>query len=139
MRSALPLVSLALCFASQAPAAAADWTALAGEETVVIVTADEDGAPRETTVWLAVAGGQGYVRTGGTTWGDNAERSPEVTLRAAGRDLPLRAERVRDPEEIARVEAAMHEKYGTSDTLSGWVRFGEVRIFRLDERTAAAP
>jgi hypothetical protein len=62
-----------------------------------------------------------------------------VTLRAGGGDHPLRAERVRDPEEIGRVEAAMREKYGTSDVLSGWIRLGEVRIFRLVERTPAAP
>jgi hypothetical protein len=133
------LVGLALGLGAAAPAAAVDWAALAGEETVVVVTADEDGGPRETTVWLAVVGDQGYLRTGGTTWGDNAERAPEITLRAGGSDHPLRAERVRDPALIDRVQTAMREKYGSSDVLSGWIRWGEVRIFRLAERTPAAP
>jgi hypothetical protein len=136
MRSTLSLVAgITLALAASA-ASAVDWAAVAGEQTVVVVTADEDGAPRETTIWLAVVDGQGYVRTGGTTWGDNVERNPDVTLRIGARDYAVRAVRVRDEALLAHVAGAMREKYGTSDALSSWVRFGETRIFRMVERAA---
>jgi hypothetical protein len=106
---------------------------------VTVGTLNEDGTPRETTIWLVVVDGTGFIRTGGTRWGDNAERDPDVTLHVAGQEHALRAERIVDPALIARANAAFREKYGTSDRISGFFRFGDVRIFRLGERSDALP
>jgi len=138
MRAARLLVAILALFASRASAAPLDWDRAAAEETVTIATTNEDGTPRETTVWLVVVDATGFVRTGGTRWGDNAERHPAVTLRIAGEDHALRAERVTDPALIARVDGAFREKYGTSDRISGFIRFGGERIFRLAQRSDPA-
>jgi hypothetical protein len=116
------------------PVAAIDWAAAGAERVVEIVTRNPDGTPRETKIWLAVVDGQGYVRTGATRWYGNLERDPDVVLRVAGVEHPLRAERVTDPELASRVEAALRAKYGWSDRLVAPFRFGETRILRLVPR-----
>ena len=63
-----------------------------------LVTTNEDGTPRETTIWLAVVDGQGYIRTGHTHWEGNIERNPDVVLRIDNAEYPLRAEFVQDPD-----------------------------------------
>ena len=127
-----PALGLCLLFgASAASAQSPDWSRYKDAETVVIVTTDEDGAVRETTIWLCVLDGQGYVRTGSfSVWGENVQRTPEVKLRVDGAELALRAERVSDPTQIERLMAAFHEKYGFGDTLSGIVR-GSPILFQL--------
>src|SRR5512134_2485053 len=70
---------LSALVANAATATAPDWNAVAAVDTVEVVTTDEDGALRETTVWLAVVDGQGYVRTSDTSWGGNLVRNPELT------------------------------------------------------------
>ena len=110
-------VLLAALAASAAPI---DWSALAGEETVVIKTTEADGAPRETTVWLVVVDGQGYVRTGDTHWHGNIVRDPKIGVRIADRDYAVTAEHVTDPALREKIEAAFYAKYGFSDTFVGW-------------------
>jgi hypothetical protein len=116
------------------PGRAIDWATAGAERVVEILTTNQDGTPRETKVWLAVVDGQGYVRTGGTRWWGNIERDPDVVLRVAGAEHPLRAERVTDPELVAKVEAALRTKYGWSDRLIGPFRFGDTHILRLVRR-----
>jgi hypothetical protein len=122
-----------LAFASVAALAEVDWNAHKDVDTVVIVTADEDGTPRETTIWLCVVNGQGYVRGGNGRWVGNAARNGDVGLRVGESELIVRATKVTDAAEIERVNAAYREKYGFGDTLSGIVR-GEPTIFRLAAR-----
>jgi len=108
-------------FAAQARAQAIpDWTAHAAEEEVQVVTHDSDGELRDTTVWLAVVDGQGYVRTGDTRWRANLERDPNTSFRIAGKEYPLRAQHVTDAELIARINAEFRAKYGFSDRFVGW-------------------
>jgi hypothetical protein len=76
---------------------------------------------------------QAYLRTGGTTWGDNVEREGKLRLRIPAGEYVLRAEKVLSEAEVERVVAAFREKYGTSDVMAGLFRFGERRIFRLVE------
>ena len=72
--------------AEAAGAAELDWNSVADVEEVLVLTTNEDGTPRETTIWLAVVDGQGYIRTGGwTKWGDNVKRDPEIALLARAR------------------------------------------------------
>ena len=144
MRAGPAVASLAILACLAAPARAngpVDWNALADTGTIQIVTTDPDGSPRETTVWLAVWKGQGYVRSSGTRWLGNVERNPDVLVRAGGADHPLRAVRVPDSETREAVTAVFREKYGFSDVLTGVYRglFGTPTIMRLEPRTSLAP
>jgi hypothetical protein len=126
-------LALLLAFAPFAALADVDWNVHAQAETVVIVTADEDGAARDTTIWLCVSNGQGYVRGGGGQWVANSLRDGSVTLRVDGTELALTATKLTDAAEIERVTAAFREKYGFSDTLATLIR-GNPTIFRLTPR-----
>lgn len=138
MQGLVLAVSLVL-FASLAraqtipPAAASagtpDWRALAAEEEVSLVTHDADGAVRDTTVWLAVVDGQGYLRTGDTRWRANLERDPDTAFRIAGVEYSLRAQHVTDPDLIDRINAVFREKYGSSDRFIGWFTSEDSRYF----------
>ena len=103
----------------------------ADADTVVIVTRDEDGSPRETTISMVVVEGRASVRTGSSRWGRNAERDPEVRLRVAGEELELLSRPVEDEALRDRMERAFREEYGFTDWLIGPFRGGHPRIFEL--------
>jgi hypothetical protein len=132
-RPAAGLLALALAFTSLATVARAqavpDWNALSGEQEVSLVTHDPDGVVRDTTVWLAVVDGQGYLRTGKTHWRENLDRNPDTQFRIGGREYPLRARHVTDPELIQRIGAAFRAKYGFSDRFVGWFTSEESRYY----------
>jgi hypothetical protein len=115
------------------PALGLDWNAHADADTVVIVTTDEDGAARDTTIWLCVSNGQGYVRGGSGQWVANALRDGNVKLRVGETELTLSATKLTDPAEIARVTAGFRTKYGFGDVLAGVLR-GDPTLFRLTPR-----
>ena len=124
-----------LAFATSS--AAQDWNALAGVETIQVVTHDEDGAVRETTVWLAVSDGHGYIRTGGTKWGANVKRNPDVLVRIGGDEYPLRAIAIPPEDAVyAAVIGVFRQKYGFPDAAMGILRNlgGPATILRLDPR-----
>jgi hypothetical protein len=138
-RPVLAALVLALGLAA-APALAAtpDWKALGTEQTVVVVTADEDGAPRDTTIWIVELDGVDYVRTGSTHWGDNLARNPELTLKTeAGAEYPLRVAFVSEEERElrSRVENAFRDKYGFSDWMISFFRGSSPKIMKLEPRT----
>ena len=124
------LLAGALASAAQA---APDWSQLADTQTVEVISTEEDGSSRLTTVWIVVLDNQAYIRTGGTTWGDNVEREGKLRLRVPTGEYELRAEKVLNTQEVERVVAAFREKYGRSDAWAEWLRFGERRVFRLLE------
>jgi hypothetical protein len=131
---ALPLLLLAALLAAPAVAAAPDWAAVAEEETVYVVTSDEDGDRRETKIWVLVLDGVGYIRTSRSTrWGDNVERDPDIALRVDDADYPLRATFIEDPADRARIVAGFEEKYGSNPILN-WIRGDDPRIMRLEAR-----
>ena len=133
LRVLAPLV-LAAVLAAPAQSAAPDRADVADEETVYVVTTDEDGEPRETKIWLLVLDDAGYIRTSrATTWGDNVERSPEIALRVDDTDYALRATFIEDEAERARIVAGFEEKYGSNPILN-WIRGDAPRIMRLDSR-----
>jgi hypothetical protein len=127
------VLAAALVLAGAAHAAPLDWTRFTDTQTIEIVSTDEDGGQRLTTVWIVVLDRQAYLRTAGTTWGDNVERNGRLELRELAGDRPLRAEKVLSAAEVERVVAAFREKYGTTDFVMELVRFGERRVFRLVE------
>ena len=130
----LGLVVGAALLAAPQRGVAIDWSAASAENVVEIITRNEDGSPRETKIWLVVVDGQGYMRTGGTRWYGNVERDPEIVLRVAGVEHPLRAELVTDEALLEKVVAAFRTKYGFSDRMAGLIRFGDTHIMRLVPR-----
>jgi hypothetical protein len=108
-----------------------DWDAVAEVQEVQVLTHDEDGEERDTTVWLSVVDGQGYIRTGGTRWGDNVVRDPEIVLEIEGREYPLRVEFVEDDALRERIGAAFREKYGWFDGFMQIFRGSRPKIMRL--------
>lgn len=129
---AIVCVALSLPAAAQSPRP--DWDALADVETVEVLTLDADGDLRETTVWLAVVDGQGFLRTGSTTWGENVVRDPEIGVRVDGVDYLLRADFIEDEGLRERVERAFREKYGWQDSFIGFFRGDEPLIMHLLSR-----
>jgi hypothetical protein len=130
----LLLVIACLLIAGPALAGAPEWAAVADEETVHVVTTDEDGDVRETKIWVLVLDDVGYIRTSRSTrWGDNVERDPDIALRVAGADYPLRASFVEEDAERARIVAGFEAKYGSNPVLN-WIRGDDPRIMRLDPR-----
>jgi hypothetical protein len=114
------------------------WDRVADVETVEVVTRDADGSPRETTVWLAVLDGQGYVRTGGSTWGGNLERDPQLVLRIGEDEYALRVEMIEDDALRGRIAATFREKYGFTDAALDWIRGHRPKMMRLLPRRVAA-
>jgi len=110
-----------------------DWSRWADLETVEVISTDEGGGSRLTTIWIVVLDGQAYIRTAGTTWGDNVEREGKLKLKGAPGEYVLNAEKVTDPSLQEEVVAAFREKYGTTDAVMEFFRFGERRVFRLSE------
>jgi len=100
--------------------APSDWGALAPVEEIQVLSQDPDGKPRETTVWLAVVDGQGFIRTGNTSWYPNLERNPDIGVRVAEKEYAVRAELVEDESLRERVIAQFRDKYGWSDRMVGW-------------------
>jgi hypothetical protein len=71
--------------ASLGLAASAEGVSIyADAATIEVVTKDEDGQVRETTIWVVVVDDGAYITTSGTTWGKNVARTPRLTVRLAG-------------------------------------------------------
>ena len=113
---------------------AIEWDRHSEERRVTVITTNEDGSTRETTAWLVVVDGRGYIRTGKTRWGGNIERNPEVTLRIGETELPLRVEFATDETEREAVTAAFRAKYGFWDWILDPLRGGKPKIMRLTPR-----
>jgi hypothetical protein len=111
-----------------------DWTPLAAVEEVQVLSENPDGSARETTVWLAVVDGQGYIRTGNTSWYPNLERKPEIGVRVSGAEYAVHAEPVEDESLRGQVIAKFREKYGWSDRMVAWFFPGRPHIVKLAPR-----
>ena len=125
------------CLGFASGAAAQDWNGFADVETVQVVTSDEDGKPRDTTVWLAVYEGHGFVRTGGTRWGRDVRRDPDVEVRIGDQAFPLRATQIPTEDPLyAAVADVFRRKYGFTDRAMSILRnlSGPAMILRLDPR-----
>lgn len=130
------LLSLGLVLgAAGARAVEPDWDKIAEVERIEIVTHDEDGDERETTIWFAVVDGQGFIRTGNSNWGENIRRNPsDVVLRIEGKEYPLRAEFIENDALRERVVAAFRAKYGWFDGAVNFVRGSRPNIMHMISR-----
>ena len=124
------LAPVALAVESTPP----DWNALAGVEEIQVLSENPDGTPHETTVWLAVLDGQGFIRTGDTSWYPNLVRKPEIAVRISGKEYAVRAELVNDSGLVERVVAVFAAKYGWPDRIRGWIIRSDPHILKLVPR-----
>ena len=127
LASALAIVAIA-----QPTDPAPDWSGYADVEEISAITADEDGSARETTIWLAVVDGRGYIRTGNTTWGDNVDRDQAIAVRVEGTEIPVQVRFIEDEALRERIAATFREKYGWSDAMIGIIRGSHPKIMQLD-------
>lgn len=129
---AVPALCIALwLIAGAARAAAPNWETLSEVGQIEVITRDDDGAARETTIWFVVVDGQGFIRTGGSTWGENVSRDSNVVLRIEGVDYALRADFIEDDALRERVVAAFREKYGWFDGFIDFVRGSRPKIMHM--------
>ena len=134
-RTPLAVLVVFLALAAGARAAEPDWDKLGDVGRIEIVTHDEDGDARETTIWFAVVDGQGFIRTGNSNWGANIRRNPsDVVLRINDIEYPLRAEFIDNDGLRERVTAAFHAKYGWTDSLAHLVRGTRPNIMHMISR-----
>jgi hypothetical protein len=127
------VLAFSLAVGSSAEAATPDRSKWADLQTVQVISTDEGGRARTTTVWIVVVDGQAYLRTGRTIWGRNVEREGKLKLKGEPGEYQFRAERITDPSLEEKVMAAFRAKYGFRDVISGVIRLGQHRIFRLSE------
>jgi hypothetical protein len=133
----LPLrIALLLACGLALPAAAEDpdWQRLAGVDVIEVVTADADGARRETKVWFVLLDGEAYLRTSRSRWLENLRRDPECVLRIEGQEYEARAEEVTGGGIVERVDAASLEKYGWQERLIHPFRMRTPDILRIQPR-----
>lgn len=127
----LPLLALAIACVLAAPAWAFDWQPFAEADVVEILTHDEDGAARETKVWIVVLDESGYARTNDSRWLANIRRGSEVSLRLGELTLRAHAGERAEPALCERVERAFLEKYGTMQRIMSALRFSEPTVLEL--------
>jgi len=134
-RTPFAVLFVFLVLATGARAAEPNWDKVAAVERIEVITHDEDGSARETTIWLAVLDGQGFIRTGGSTWGANIRRNPaDVVLRIEGVEYPLRAEFIENEKLRERVTAVFHAKYGWTDSFIHFFRGSRPNIMHVISR-----
>ena len=127
------LLAAGLAIGGVARAAVYDWNRWADLETVEVISTDEDGGARLTTVWIIVLDHFPYLRTAGTTWGDNVERADTIQVRNGTDVRIVEPTAVTEDSHRELVIAAFREKYGFSDALLDFVR-GDARIWSLRAR-----
>jgi PPOX class probable F420-dependent enzyme len=115
---------------------AAHFSALEGEEFIVLTTYKRSGDPVPTAVWFAERDGRLYVTT-------QSQAGKAKRIRATGRVSVApsdragnvtgpavdAAARVLGPDEAGAAEAALRAKYEQYDAVAGRLPEGAVRIF----------
>ena len=109
-----------------------DFSAYADAKTIMVVTNDEDGDRRETTIWIVVVEGAAYINTGNTTWGENIKRTPRVEVQRGESARLFDVVFVKDRDLRHKIQTAFREKYGFQDKLIGlFYDASEVTLMRL--------
>ncbi len=138
MQGFAPCLVLAFCLSFPGFAGAEsdgpEWASLAEVETVQVLTTNEDTRVRDTTVWLVVVDDRGYIRTGGTAWGDNVVRDPEIEVSIEGTKYAVSVRFVQDEGLRQRITDTFREKYGFTDSFIGLFRGDRPKIMALTAR-----
>jgi hypothetical protein len=126
-------VSLLLAAAHAAPVQAAelDWQRFQGQDVIEVLTHDEDGDLRETSVWIVAFDGHGYLRTNDSRWLANIRRGSSVALRIGTDDFAVAAREPDDAALTARVEEAFKQKYGFTQRVMSFFRMREPTLLEL--------
>ena len=124
---------LAGALAGPARASQLDWQRFQEEDVVEVLTHDEDGALRETSVWIVAFDGHGYVRTNDSRWLANIRRGSSVALRIGEDEFPVTAREPGDDALSARVEEGFKEKYGFTQRVMSVFRMREPTTLELSE------
>src|SRR5262245_14602923 len=126
--------SLVLALAGAMRAAEIDWQRFQDTDVIEIVTQDEDGESRETSIWIVTFGGHGYVRTNDSRWLANIRRGSNVALRLDEREFPVTAREPDDAAITARVEEGFKQKYGFMQRVMSTFRMREPTLLELTAR-----
>jgi hypothetical protein len=104
-----------------------DWPGqLETVREIDIETRKADDSPvHHTTIWVAVEGGDVYVRSlkgADGRWYRELMAHPEGVVRVDGESIPVRAGKADDPESIERCSAGFRAKYTDSSALASMIR-----------------
>lgn len=128
-------LSIALLVTSHALADVPDWGDVSGVETITVVTETEEGEAHETTIWLVMVDGKGYIRTTNRSgWGKNIRRNPAIAVQVEGTEHPVSVTFVEGGDVYDRITARFREKYGFGDAFIGILRGSNPPIMQLDSR-----
>ena len=128
------VVLLALALAGSARAAELDWQRFQDTDVIEVLTHDEDGAQRETSVWIVAFDGHGYVRTNDSRWLANIRRGSSVALRLGEQEFAVAAREPNDPAITARVEEQFKQKYGFMQRVMSTFRMREPTLLEFTAR-----
>jgi hypothetical protein len=131
-----PMVCALILLALAGPVRAAEleWQRFQDASVIEILTHDEGGALRETSVWIVTEGGHGYVRTNDSRWLANIRRGSGVALRLDGQEFSVTAREVDDAATKARVEEGFKQKYGFMQRVMSAFRMREPTVLELTAR-----
>jgi hypothetical protein len=115
-------------------AAELDWQPFQDTDVIEILTQDEDGAQRETSVWIVTLDGHGYVRTNDSRWLANIRRGSAIALRLDAQEFPVAAREPNDAAITARVEEQFKQKYGFMQRVMSAFRMREPTVLELSAR-----
>jgi hypothetical protein len=97
-----------------------------------------DAPVHRTTIWIAVDGGDVYVRSlrgAQGRWYRELTANPDAVLHVEGEAVPVRAVDASDPQSIERATAALRRKYPASRSLDSMVQDDMVAAtLRLERR-----
>ena len=123
-----------LIVAGSVRAAELDWQRFQDADVIEILTQDEGGAARETSVWIVTFDGHGYVRTNDSRWLANIRRGSSVALRLDQDEFAVAAREPNDASITARVEEHFKQKYGFMQRVMSAFRMREPTVLELTAR-----
>jgi hypothetical protein len=130
MKSVICAVVL-LVVAGSVRAAELDWQRFQNADVIKILTQDDDGEARETSIWIVTFDGHGYVRTNDSRWLANIRRGSSVALRLDEQEFAVAAREPNDAAITARVEAGFKQKYGFMQRVMSTFRMREPTLLEL--------
>ncbi len=98
---------------------------------IEILTHDENGERRETSIWIVTFDGHGFVRTNDSRWLANIRRGSGVVLRLGEQEFAVAAREIDDAAIASRVEQGFKEKYGFVQRVMSAFRFREPTVLEL--------